>query len=220
MDSLRFENFALISILIYMDSLIMGSGQLRLSLAKNIYHQSLNSPIISRKTQYGFNKLFRLNDGGILFKLDYFIIFIPQIFVYLYTFICGRNQPIIDLKFEICFYSCSGKTVQQAFFGDGLLTAYYYKTNILNLSIFQGVFLLTVTGSEETTIIVACFEDIEEKQVAVGCEFFVGYCQSIIQCHYTAPAFACSYSAKSLFSVGRDTLSFFASWLLLYFLCI
>ena len=81
MDSLRFENFALISILFCLDSLFMGSGQLRLSLAKNIHSHTLIFPVISRKTKCGFNKLFRLNDGGGLFKFDYFIIFITQIFI-------------------------------------------------------------------------------------------------------------------------------------------
>ena len=78
MDSLRFENFALISILFCLGSLFMGSGQLRLSLAKNICHHSLIFPVISRKNKYGFNKLFRLNDGGVYSNLITLLYLYPR----------------------------------------------------------------------------------------------------------------------------------------------
>lgn len=34
MDSLKFENFALISVIIYLDNLFMGSGELSLKILK------------------------------------------------------------------------------------------------------------------------------------------------------------------------------------------
>jgi len=63
-DSLSYEKFALISILIYLDSLFIGSVMLSFKLAKNIYHHSLNFLVISRKTNFVFDNAVCLNVCG------------------------------------------------------------------------------------------------------------------------------------------------------------
>lgn len=78
MDSLRFENFALISNLFCLSSLFMGTGGLRLSLAKNIHSHTLISPVILIKNNFVLDKWFRLNDGKVIVPLSLFCFRILQ----------------------------------------------------------------------------------------------------------------------------------------------